>query len=53
MTEALQTYLPFLSNIIYNYLSKTYINKKLSECTGQLIGLDQEQLCCITVTMYY
>lgn len=44
MSEALQKYLPFHSNIIYDYLSKTYFNKKLSESTGQLISVDHEQL---------
>lgn len=44
MSEALQKYLPFHSIIIYDYLSKTYFNKKLSERTGQLISVDHKQL---------
>lgn len=44
MSKALQKYLPFHSIIIYDYLSKTYFNKKLSECIGQLISVDHEQL---------
>lgn len=43
MSKALQKYLPFHSIIIYDYLNKTYFNKKLSECTGQLISVDHER----------
>lgn len=44
MSEALLKYLPFHSNIIYDYLSKTHFNKKLSESNGQLISVYHEQL---------